>query len=450
MSLKTRITLASLLLALAVLFGAYYSSYKDVRLYDDSYKVSHMDGQSLILAELWEKAGGCDETLRPELDGFTEDFFGFTGLAYRIECKGTEFEAESAVFPQFETPIPSDADNFLTRPDLDGDDWLVINRESKSARIRVAMASDYELTYWEFIKTRDFLFIIGGILLGAALLYFIMSWLLRPIQILRKAAEGPDLGLQTLQTPAELSPLKNLILGFKDRQASNEKVKSSQLDKERYFTANAAHELLTPLSAIKTEVQLQQRLVEDKEMQSWLGDLLTRVNRATHTVDQLMTLARLDPDKTPGDKAPVDLAMLMAEITEDYTDRMSRKFVTITQMFSPNNTVLAYPGLIETLLRNLISNAVKYTPVEGRIEMKTRADNGWLHVTVFNSCERLPAYLVDQMFDRFVRGPHEVETGSGLGLAISKRIADLHDTKLEPHVTAEKESLSFSFSLPLA
>ncbi len=450
MSLKARVTIAAFLLALGVLLGAYYNSYRDVKNYSDAYKFTHMDGQSLILVELWEKAGGCDENLRPELDSFTEDFFGFTGLAYRIECKGTDYAAESTVFPQFDTPFPDDADYYDTRPDTDGDDWLVINRESKSARIRVGMASEYEVTFWDFIKTRDFLFILGGILLGTIFLYYLMGWLLGPIRKLRRAAEGPDLELQTLSSPAELLPLKNLLLSYKDRQASHEKVQTSQLDKERYFTANAAHELLTPLSAIKTEVQLQQRLVDDKDMKSWLGDLLTRVNRATHTVDQLMTLARLDPDKAPGDKALVDIGMLMSEITEDYTDRLSSKFVTITQIYGNNNSVLAYPGLIETLLRNLISNAVKYTPVEGKIEMKTKADNGWLDISVRNSCERLPEYLVDQMFDRFVRGPHEVETGSGLGLAISKRIADLHDTKLTPTLSAEKESLSFSFSLPLA
>lgn len=450
MSLKARITLAAFLLALLVLVGAYFSSYKDLKNYDEGYKFMHMDGQSLIVAELWEQAGGCDENMQPDLDGFTEDFFGFTGLAYRVECKGTDFAAQSTVFPQFDEPFPDDADYYDTRADVDGDDWLVINRESKSARIRVGMASDESFSFWEFIQTREFLFLLGGILLGTAAIYLLMGWLLSPIKKLRKAVDGPDLGLQTLRSPPELMPLKNLFLSFKDREASSEKVKSSQLDKERYFTANAAHELLTPLSAIKTEVQLQQRLVNDTDMKTWLGDLLTRVNRATHTVDQLMTLARLDPDETPGDTAPIDIGMLMSEITEDYTDRMSSKFVTITQMFSQNNTVLAYPGLIETLLRNLISNAVKYTPVEGKIEMKTKAVDGWLDIKITNSCERLPEYLVDQMFDRFVRGPHEVETGSGLGLAISKRIAELHHTKLEPRVTAEKESLSFSFSLPLA
>lgn len=450
MSLKARITLAALILALGALFGAYYSAYSNVDDYDESYKYIHMDQQSLIIAELWEKAGGCDESMRPDLDGFTEDFFGFTGLAFRVECKDSDYSAQSTVFPQFEEAIPDDADYYDVRPDTDGDDWLMINRESKSARIRVGMASTYELSFWEFIQTREFLIILGGILLGTVGLYYLMGWLLGPIRKLRKAADGPDLNLQTLRSPIELQSLKNLILSYKDKQASNEKVKTSQLDKERYFTANAAHELLTPLSAIKTEVQLQQRLVDDKEMKSWLGDLLARVNRATHTVDQLMTLARLDPDKAPGEKSPVDVAMLMGEITEDYTDRLTSKFVTITQIFTNNNTVLAYPGLIETLLRNLISNAVKYTPVEGKIEMKTKANNGWLDVTISNSCERLPEYLVDQMFDRFVRGPHEVETGSGLGLAISKRIADLHDTTLEPKLASEKEALSFSFSLPLA
>ncbi len=450
MSLKARIAIPAILLAVFALFTGYYLSYKDLQDYDECYKYIHMDGQSLIVSELWESIGGCDEALQPEFDGFTEDFFGFTGLAYRIECKDNNYAAQSAIYPQFENPIPDDADYYDSVPDLDGDDWLIINRESKSSRVRVAMASTYEMTFLDFLQTLDFAIMAGMVVLGSALFYFLLAWLLSPIQKLRKTAEGPNIDLQILQSPVELRPLKNLILGFKDREASADKLKSSQLDKERYFTANAAHELLTPLSAIKTEVQLQQRLVDDDEMKSWLGDLLSRVNRATHTVDQLMTLARLDPDSTPGEKSPVDIGMLMTEITEDYTERLSSKFVTITQIYSNNNAVYAYPGLIETLLRNLISNAVKYTPVEGKIEMKTKADNGWLHITVSNSCERLPAYLVDQMFDRFVRGPHEVETGSGLGLAISQRIAQLHETELNTAIAPEKDNLSFSLTLPLA
>lgn len=450
MSLAARIALASSLFAVLVFIAAYFRSFSHAVEWSDDEKFVHLDGQSLIVAELWEEAGGCDETLRPELEGFTEDFFNYSGLAYRVECKDSDFEAQSVNFPRFEDDFPDDAGFYEVLPDKDGDDWMVVHRESQSARIRIAAASSYQITFWDFIQTREFALIFGAILLGAFILYGLARALLSPIGRLGKAAQGSNLDLQTLRTPIELVPLKNAILGFKDRESSADQIKSSQLDKERYFTANAAHELLTPLSAIKTEVQLQQRLVDDEEMKSWLGDLLSRVNRATHTVDQLMTLARLDPDSTPGEKSPVDIGMLMTEITEDYKDRLSSKFVTITQVFSGNNSVYAFPGLIETLLRNLISNAVKYTPVEGKIDMKTKADNGWLHITVSNSCDRLPIYLLDQMFDRFVRGPHEVEIGSGLGLAISQRIAQLHETELKPTIAPEKDKLTFSLTLPLA
>jgi len=449
MSLKLRITLAALILTVLGYVSAYYMSKQRADDYDESYKYIHMDGQSLIISELWEAASGCNENMRPNLDGFTEDFFGFTGLAYRVECKESDFAAQSSVFPEFDKPFPDDADYYDTRPDVDGDDWMVINRESKSARIRVAMASYQELTFLEFIKTAGFWLTLGGLILGAGLLYLLTGFLLRPIEGLRKAAGGPEIELQAYNPPRELAPLKNTLLGFQNSQSSAEKLKASQLDKERYFTANAAHELLTPLSAIKTEVQLQQRLVKDDDMKSWLGDLLTRVNRATHTVDQLMTLARLDPDSSPGEKSQIDIAMLLSEITEDYKDIQTGKFVEVKQDYADQNTVMAYPGLMETLLRNLISNASKYSPVDGTITIETEKSDGQLVVTISNQCERLPEYLVDQMFERFVRGPHEVETGSGLGLAISKRIAELHKAELKPTIAADKQSLKFQLRLPL-
>ncbi len=450
MSLKLKITLAALTLTLLGYVSAYYMSKQRADDYDLGYKYIHMDGQSLMISELWEAAGGCDEKMRPSLNGFTEDFFAFTGLAYRVECKESDFAAQSSVFPEFDKPFPDDADYYDTRPDVDGDDWMVINRESKTARIRVAMASYQELTFLEFIKTAGFWMVLGGLILSAGLLYLLTAFFLRPIESLRQAAEEGEIDLQTFNAPSELAPLKNTLLSFKNSQASAAELKSSQLDKERYFTANAAHELLTPLSAIKTEVQLQQRLVSDDDMKSWLGELLTRVNRATHTVDQLMTLARLDPDSTPGEKSQTDIAMLLSEINEDFKDVHTRKFVEVKQSFAKQNTVMAYPGLLETLLRNLISNASKYSPVYGVIDIKTEINRGHLMITIANQCERLPEYLVDQMFERFVRGPHEVETGSGLGLAISKRIAELHEAELKPTIAADKQSLKFQLSLPLA
>lgn len=449
MSLKLRITLAALAFVLIGYFSAYYLSKQRADDYDETYNYTHMDGQSLIIAELWDAANGCDEDMRPNLDGFTEDFFGFTGLAYRVECKDSDFAAQSSVFPIFDKPFPDDADYYDKRPDVDGDDWLVINRETKSARIRVANASYEKLSFTEFIKSRAFWLMLAGILLVGGLFYFLTGLLLKPIERLRKMSALGDSDFKNFQPPQELIPLKNHLITMKDNQSSNEKLKSSQLDKERYFTANAAHELLTPLSAIKTEVQLQQRLVKDKNMKGWLGDLLTRVNRATHTVDQLMTLARLDPDSTPGEKTEIDIAMLLTEITDDYKTQHGEKFLTVFQNYAEQNTVMAYPALMETLLRNLISNASKYSPIEGQINIGTKTENNSVLITISNQCDRLPEYLVDQMFERFVRGPHEVETGSGLGLAIAKRIAELHQADLKPTIAGDKQSLTFELCLPL-
>ncbi len=449
-SLRLRLTLLALILAMVGFFSAYYMSKKDADQYIDSYEFAHMDGQSVIIAGLWEAGKGCAKNRRPDFSTFSEDFFDFTGLAYEIRCKESKYTGRSAIFPKFETPLPEDPDFYDYKDDIDGDPWLVVSRETATAHIIVTMASTYKPNLWEFMKTREFLILLTGVLLCGLLLYFLTGLVLRPITKLRMAAESSGDSLEVFNPPQELSNLKTILLLLKNKQAEAETSNTNLLDKERHFTANAAHELLTPLSAIKTEVQLQQRLTKDKKMKSWLGELLTRVNRATHTVDQLMTLARLDPDDTPGEKTPIDAAMLITEITEDYQEKWQGKFINLSLNFDDNNAVMAYPGLTDTLLRNLISNACKYTPVEGNIKIETAAQDQSLLVKVSNSSERLPEYLLDHMFERFVRGPHAVETGSGLGLAIAKRIAELQGTTLFPVIGKDKKSISFEFSLPLA
>lgn len=449
-SLRLRLTLLALILALIGFFSAYYMSKKEADTQTDYYKFNHMDGQSLIVAELWESGNGCAKNRRPDFGAFSEDFFEFTGLAYEVKCKDSKFSGRSAVFPEFEAEISEEKEFYDFKDDVDGDPWLVVNRETPTAHITIALASTYELTLWDFIRSAEFVILLSGILFCGLLLYLLTGLVMRPISKLGMAAESSDNSLEAFKAPLELANLKTLLLMLKNKQAEAETSNSTLLDKERHFTANAAHELLTPLSAIKTEVQLQQRLVKDKSMKTWLGELLTRVNRATHTVDQLMTLARLDPDDTPGEKTPMDAAMLITEITDDYREKWQGKFVNLSLDFDENNTVMAYPALTDTLLRNLISNACKYTPVEGNIDIQTSAKDQTLLVKISNSSERLPEYLLDHMFERFVRGPHAVETGSGLGLAIAKRIAELQGTTLFPTVGKDKKSISFEFSLPLA
>lgn len=197
MSLAARIALASFVFAFLIFIAAYFRSFNHAVEWSDDEKFVHMDGQSLIVAELWEEAGGCDENLRPELEGFTEDFFNYSGLAYRIECKDTDFAVQSIIFPRFEDGFPDDADYYEVVPDEDGDDWMVVHRESQSAHIRIAAASSIQITFWDFIKTREFALIFGAILLGAFILYGLAKALLSPIGRLGKAAQGSNLDLQT-------------------------------------------------------------------------------------------------------------------------------------------------------------------------------------------------------------------------------------------------------------
>ncbi|MGB4225055.1 MAG: ATP-binding protein [Candidatus Dechloromonas phosphoritropha] len=204
------------------------------------------------------------------------------------------------------------------------------------------------------------------------------------------------------------------------------------LETERRFTADAAHELRTPLAALQAQVQVALRARDSSERDRSLAQLQSGLTRASHLVDQMLQLARLDPESGLPDPQPVDLAVLAEAVCADLGQQILDKDLDFALAAAPGCIVTGQAEWLRVLIRNLIDNAIRYTPTGGSLRVQVAVANGQSRLSVSDSGPGIPAgdrEAVLRRFHRLNRGEHP--TGSGLGLAIVARIAELHGADLE-------------------
>jgi two-component system, OmpR family, sensor histidine kinase QseC len=196
------------------------------------------------------------------------------------------------------------------------------------------------------------------------------------------------------------------------------------LEREQRFTANAAHELRTPLAGIKTNLQVLTRARDGLERNIAQSGLAESTERAIRLVDQLLTLARVDPDHVTSG-ASVDLPHLIDRAVNEHAATAGAKLIGLSAECEPVTVFGAEAG-IAILLRNLIDNAIRYTPIGGRVIVSCRGTANQVTLCVRDSGPGIAMELRDRIFDRFYRVAGSQATGSGLGLSIVKGIAELH------------------------
>lgn len=197
-------------------------------------------------------------------------------------------------------------------------------------------------------------------------------------------------------------------------------------ENERRFTADAAHELRTPLAALKTQAQVAMRASEADQRKKALDQVISGVDRATHLVQQLLTLARLDPQFAQVGNAKFDLHQVVVSVLTDIAPEALAKKIELTFDEDKGPLVKGDAEMIGILASNLVRNAVRYTPENGNVKVRIKEDHDavWLHV-IDNGPGIDPEERAN-VFERFYRTLGNRVSGSGLGLSIVKRIADLH------------------------
>jgi two-component system sensor histidine kinase QseC len=200
---------------------------------------------------------------------------------------------------------------------------------------------------------------------------------------------------------------------------------SESMEAERRFTDYAAHELKTPLTAIKIQAQLLAKNKNKDKEKEYLENLIEGINRAAHMINQLLTLSRLEPENKNIEKEKFELSDLINSLLPYYREKAAAKNLEII-FLEKKFAIEANKFYIEILLRNLIDNAIKYSSVGGEINIELSAKK----LRISNSGAEISAEDQTKIFDKFYRinrANTENEMSCGLGLSIVKKIVELHN-----------------------
>ncbi|ROH93343.1 hypothetical protein ED208_02135 [Stagnimonas aquatica] len=259
----------------------------------------------------------------------------------------------------------------------------------------------------------------------AALIWGIVGRGLRPLRALAAQVEArPAEALEPLpQTglPSEAQPLVQALNGQLRRLAG-------LLESERAFLADAAHELRTPLTALRLQVQALQGAPEAERAAAGTA-ILAGIDRASRLIEQLLALARQEQLPAPEPRT-IALHELPPAAIADLLPLADAKQIELGYGVAQPCTLLGDAEALSLALRNLIDNAIRYTPVGGRVELGVQCVDGQPELWVSDSGPGIPEAERERVLRRFYRLPGSPAEGSGLGLALVSRIAQRHGAQL--------------------
>jgi len=278
------------------------------------------------------------------------------------------------------------------------------------------------------------------------LLWFTIGSGLAPLRTLSAAIDAR--GAQSLDpvgiehAPAEVQPLVRAI----DRLLA--KLRQSMV-RERAFTANAAHELKTPLAAIKVQAQVALATSDPAIRQLAMTRVVEGVDRGARLADQLLLLARLDEhERIP--LVPVALDRAIEDAVARHASAAQMKNIRIGVDSAPAPAISVEPTLIDILLDNLLDNAIKYNAPHGHVRLCTRVDGRALSLTIEDDGPGVPAEERTRLTERFYRGTALQAPGSGLGLSIVERIVHYFGASLTFGSGLNGKGLAVVISFPMA
>ena len=263
----------------------------------------------------------------------------------------------------------------------------------------------------------------------APLLVLVVWWgvsrSLAPVERVRRQLaqrQADDLSpVNDAQLPDEVQPLvSELNLLF-------ERVRRA-FDAQQHFVADAAHELRSPLAALRLQLHGLQRAGDDTARAAAVERLGAGIDRATRLVEQLLTLARQEASAAGGaPRETVDLHAVAQLALADVAPAAQARTMDMGLLESDAATVYGNAEGLRMLLRNLLDNAIKYSPPGGRVDLQIRRlPNHTVQITVEDSGPGIALEHRDRVMQRFVRETADGAPGSGLGLAIVQAIAQAH------------------------
>lgn len=313
--------------------------------------------------------------------------------------------------------------------------------------IRVAQAKDARWEALAGVAVHLFWPVLSLIPLLALFIWFGIGYGLKPLRQIASALAQRNVNsmepLATADLPGEVRPLVGALNDLLQR-----------LDRaftlQQSFIADAAHELRTPVMALSIQADLAARASTEKERQAALVQLQHGAGRLTHLAQQLLTLARLEPEARSPTPQPVELSALCKSVIRDQIRLAERKQIDLGLAEHDAAVVAGDPGNLRILLNNLVDNAIRYTAPLGKIDLAVRSDRHGIVLEVCDNGPGIPEAERTRALERFYRCDNPSESGSGLGLSIVKRIAEQHHAVVSLHSGPEGTGLRVQVHFPHA
>jgi two-component system sensor histidine kinase QseC len=367
-------------------------------------------------------------------------------MQYQVVAGGRVIQrTEGAPADPFVTGF--DDDNGFTDLTLADERWrvFVVRDETRHFEVQVGQQADKRFDILEELAEALWLPALGLLVLLALVCWWLTGRVVKPLRRTAAAigAKTPDdLGqVATAGQPRELLPITRALNDVLARL-------DTALQAERRFTADAAHELRTPLAALHMHVQLLQR--QHPDLAAPFIKLRQDIARLTALVDSLLTLARLDPlARAQLEHQAVALRPLFEQLQSEYATEAAQRGITLA-LRCELDALPANPQMLGIMLRNLIGNALRYCPAGSRVEVCAVHEAGRDRIIVRDDGPGVDAASRRRLTERFFRVLGQEEGGSGLGLSIVQRIADLHGVGLAFGPGLEGRGLGVTLEWPLA
>ena len=240
--------------------------------------------------------------------------------------------------------------------------------------------------------------------------------------------------------PSELQPVVDGLNGLFERI-------TALVAAERRFTADAAHELRTPIAAIRAQAQVALAEADDAARNHALQATQAGCDRATRLVEQLLTLSRVEAGEAPA-SAALDLSALVRQQVAELAPKAIDHGQTIELQADAPCTVQGDATLLAVLVRNLVDNALRYSPPGAQVQVAVQAQAGGVRLQVQDSGPGLPPEALARLGERFFRVLGTGQRGSGLGWSIVKRIAAVHGAQVQAGRSAALGGLDVTVDWP--
>jgi two-component system sensor histidine kinase QseC len=315
---------------------------------------------------------------------------------------------------------------------MEGRLWRTFGLVEPVSKLRVQVGEQYAVRQEtvEYIVFNSLWPLFAALPFIALLIWFTVSNGLKPLKQVALKVERRD--------PNSLVPLSSegvpqeVVTMVESLNRLFTRVQKA-LDNERQFTADAAHELRTPLAALKTTAQAKQLSDHDGEHQAFLEQIVRGVDRTSHLLQQLLTLARMESQSmTMKHLQQVDLCKQVLEVLSQIGHYALDRDIDLSyEGVQEGVRVMGNGPALQIMIRNLIDNAIRYTPSGGRVSIGLQVESQEVCLVIEDTGPGIPTEQMHQLFRRFKRGENVQAEGSGLGLSIVRRIVELHQGRIE-------------------